>query len=313
MSGGAPRVGRATPEPWGAAAGPAAQPLGATLLRATLHRIDAWGVAFVVAGTALVVHREVRIETLGLAFAIALMYWVAYTVNDFFDAPYDAQDPRKASTNVFVARPESARAIAWMLAGASLAVLAIFARFGGPALWMLAIFVAFSSAYSAPPARLKDRPGLDLLIHGVFVLTWAYPSCLVALGVRWTTTDALIVALCFLASVGGQLRQQLRDFEVDARTARTFAVTVGARPALILHRIVQMLVVAVFGAGLAGGHVPVRLLPLGLAVAPSLVESLIPARVRARSMAITYVAFGSALAYLCVLFALAARAEGEPR
>ncbi len=61
-----------------------------------MHRIDAWGVALVVCALALVTHDAVTGTTLILMFTVGLAYWLGYTVNDFFDAPFDAKDRKGA-------------------------------------------------------------------------------------------------------------------------------------------------------------------------------------------------------------------------
>jgi 4-hydroxybenzoate polyprenyltransferase len=55
-----------------------------------------------------------------------------------------------------------------LLAGLAIA----FGQFGwiGWLLWVVSCFIAW--AYSAPPLRLKMRPGFDLLTHAMFVQTF---------------------------------------------------------------------------------------------------------------------------------------------
>ena len=53
--------------------------------------------------------------------------------------------------------------------------------------------------------RLKSRPGLDLVTHGFFVLTFPYLMALLLVELSWTRLDWLLLGLVFLASVSGQL------------------------------------------------------------------------------------------------------------
>ena len=61
--------------------------------------------AGIVCAVALLVHDAVRPSTLVLAVAIALLYWLGYSVNDFFDAAHDSTEPSKARWNFFVQHP----------------------------------------------------------------------------------------------------------------------------------------------------------------------------------------------------------------
>jgi hypothetical protein len=80
-------------------------------------------------------------------------------------------------------------------------------------LWLVSGLVAW--AYSAPPLRLKMRPGLDLLTHALFVQTFPYVVSLVLIRARWGLLDWVLLAILFLASLTAQLEQQARDFVVD--------------------------------------------------------------------------------------------------
>ncbi|HEX6387020.1 MAG TPA: hypothetical protein VF177_20340, partial [Anaerolineae bacterium] len=51
-----------------------------------LHRIDAWGVAFILAALALLIHDALGGRTILLLAAIPFMYWFGYVVNDYWDA-----------------------------------------------------------------------------------------------------------------------------------------------------------------------------------------------------------------------------------
>jgi 4-hydroxybenzoate polyprenyltransferase len=240
--------------------------------------MDAWGVAMIVSSLAVVVHDAAGQRAFLLVIAIGVMYLFAYGLNDYFDAPHDAQDPKKLRTNPFasglVTRRQATMAMALVLAGLAI----VFAYLSMLALAALLLFLFVAWAYSAPPLRLKSRPGLDILTHGLFVQTYPYWITALVLGERWLAIDTLLVLLNFLASTSGQLDQQIRDYEVDRRTDRNFTTTVGPRVSMIA------MVIATLGTVLAAltvfglGQAPKALLPFVLLPAPVFALRLISPR-----------------------------------
>ena len=95
-----------------------------------VRRIDAWGAAAISAGMALIVHDAVAPRTTGLLASIALLYWLGYFLNDYFDAPFDACDEAKAKSSFFVIHAVAPRLFALVVAAVSLSLLVAFAQFG---------------------------------------------------------------------------------------------------------------------------------------------------------------------------------------
>lgn len=287
---------RATPKP--SAAAVVGRDLGITLL----HRIDAWGVALVVCAVALLVHDAVRASTVALSLAIAFLYWLGYQVNDYYDAPYDSQDPVKARRNFFVRHPVSpGAAAAGFLALGSLLFVA-FARFGLSGVVLFAVSVLMMWSYSAPPVRLQSRPGLDLLAHALFIQTFAYFMCLTLIDAVWSPLDTLILVVNFLASLSGQLAQHVRDFDVDSRTDVTFATTFGLQTTVACLRAVTLLLAVVVVAGFATGVIPLPLAPIALTFAPATFDRL-RGNPTARSGRLVTLTTTAALLYVGVLLA----------
>src|SRR5690606_36053575 len=149
------------------------------------NHMDPWQVALVIATLPLLIHGAIRRETAVLALAIGVGYWCAFALNDYFDAPFDRLDEQKAQRNFFVQQPTPR----WLVAVFSVVLLAVvaaaFAPFGplGWLLWLVSCLVAW--AYSAPPLRLKMRPGLDLLTHALFVQTFPYVMSMVLIRASW--------------------------------------------------------------------------------------------------------------------------------
>lgn len=234
--------------------------------------MDAWQVALVIATLPLLIHGAIRWETAVLALAIGVGYWYAFALNDYFDAPFDRLDDQKARRNFFVQQLTPG----WLVVVFSLALLALlaaaFAPFGllGWLLWLVSCLVAW--AYSAPPLRLKMRPGLDLLTHALFVQTFPYIMSMVLIRASWGLLDWVLLAILCLASLTAQLEQQARDFAVDVQAGGNFTTWLGQ------ERVVQglrgitavcLLIALVF---VLSGTIPWFLLPFGLIGLPALLH-----------------------------------------
>ncbi len=267
-----------------------------------VRRIDAWGVAAISAGTALIVHDAVTPRAIGLLASIALLYWLGYLINDYFDAPFDACDEHKAKSNFFIIYPVAPELFAIAVAAVSLCLLVAFARFGMRGLVVLAVGNLAMWSYSAQPMRLKSRPGLDLVTHGLFVLTFPYSVTLLLAELSWTRLDWLLLGIFFLTSFSGQLNQQIRDFEIDSRTDRNFTTTVGIRTSILWLKSTTVLTTLIAGLAIAGGVIPGVLIVLGLLCLPVLFDRLTARPDRKPSAQPSLSVAIAALAYCSLVF-----------
>jgi lycopene elongase/hydratase (dihydrobisanhydrobacterioruberin-forming) len=236
------------------------------------NHMDAWQVALVIAALPLLIHDEIRWETAVLTLAIGVGYWFAFALNDYFDAPFDKIDRQKAQHNFFVQRPTQSRVVAGFSVVVLAALAAVYSQFGwtGWLLWGISCFVAW--AYSAPPLRLKMRPGFDLLTHAMFVQTFPYYVSLVLIKVSWSLLDWVLLAILFLASLTAQLEQQMRDFEVDLQTGSTFATWIGRDRILQGLRWATAVCLLIALVAVLSGTIPWFLLPFGLIGLPALLH-----------------------------------------
>jgi 4-hydroxybenzoate polyprenyltransferase len=243
-----------------------------------IGRPDAWGPATVSAAFALILHDAVTPKTALLVFAIAALYWLGYVINDYFDASIDAQDEHKMDGNVFVRCPQPQ----WCLGVATVvvlsAVLPIFGWFGLRGLVVFAVANLAMWAYSGRPLRLKTKPGLDLLTHGLFVLTFPYSASLELIDADWSKSDWIVVGFAFCTSLAGQLRQQVRDFELDSRNGRNFTTTVGLGTSLLLVKTVTFVSFFAFVVSTLMGLVPHAAVPIGILSLPAVLDRLTAAR-----------------------------------
>jgi chlorophyll synthase len=234
--------------------------------------MDAWQVAMIIATLPLLIHGAIRWQTAVLALAIAVGYWFAFALNDYFDAPFDALDRHKAARNFFVHVPVPAWVMALFSTVLLVTVAAVYAQFGllGWLFWGISCFVAW--AYSAPPLRLKMRPGLDLIIHALFVQTFPYVICMILIQASWTLLDWVLLAILALASLTAQLEQQVRDFVVDLEAGGTFTTWMGRKRVVRGLRGVTAVCLLIALISVLSGTIPWFLLPFGLIGLPALLH-----------------------------------------
>lgn len=165
--------------------------------------------------------------------AMGPLVWTAtLLVNDVHDLPSDRVNPRKARSPLvqgLVARGW-AHAGAYAAAGAALAVgLLVNASFA----LLLACCLLLAWAYSAPPVRLKTRPGADVLVNAVGVgglaafAGWAVARPLAEAPWAFLPQGLLVAAAVYVPTT-------LVDHDADkAAGYATFATTLGRRRAYL--------------------------------------------------------------------------------
>lgn len=275
-----------------------------TIFTAMHHRMDAWGVALIVASLPLIVHARVEPRSLLLVLAITAMYAFAYALNDYFDAPYDAHDARKSLTNPFVFSAFSRRTATIAMCLVLGFLVAVFAAFGIAGLASLALFLAVAWGYSSPPLRLKSRPGIDLLTHAVFVQSYPYALMVLLMGHGWLRADFALVAINFLGSLTGQLAQQVRDFEVDSKTDSNLATAIGLGPTRVLLRAATAATMLTVGLSLYFGIVPLALLPLAIVAFPRFALRLVPDRAKGSMVSRSEIPVAMGFVYTVVLLVM---------
>ncbi|NWF69004.1 MAG: UbiA family prenyltransferase [Chloroflexi bacterium] len=272
------------------------------LRRLFLNHFDAWALTLMIVSVAMLLHATLHWPLLLL---ITAGYWFGFALNDYFDAPYDAQEPAKAQRNSFVSfRPPRWQKTLLLLTTLLLPPLVLL-PYGTRGLLVLALSLAVLWSYSAPPLRLKSRPGLDLLTHMLFVQTFPYAVTLFLLGVDWQARDFAIVLILALSSLAAQLEQQIRDYAVDARTDRNFTTTYGLSTSRRLLKIVTTLFVGVLLALIALGAFPAYLLPLGIVGLPVILHRFVRRAETPRSEKLVLISVIMGLVYLGLIWGAA--------
>jgi chlorophyll synthase len=241
-------------------------------LKLISNHMDAWQVALVIATLPVLIHDAIGWETAVLILAIGVGYWFAFALNDYFDAPYDRLDVQKAQGNFFVQVSVQGWIVALFSVGLLASLAVAFAQFGrmGWLLWSVCCFVAW--AYSAPPLRLKMRPGLDLFTHALFVQTFPYFICMVFIQAAWGLLDWILLAILFFASLTAQLEQQVRDFAVDVQSGSTFTTRMGVTAVLKGLRLATAVCLLIALLAILNGTIPWFLLPFGFISLPPLLH-----------------------------------------
>lgn len=239
------------------------------------NHMDAWVVTAVISLTALIIHEQLTPRSLLLLLAMASLCWFGFALNDYFDAPYDALDKKKAGSNFFVQFPVSVKSGKALFLSGGVCFVLVFWPFGwrGTAILLLLFGVAW--AYSAPPLRVKSRPGWDLLMHVVFVESFPYAATLLILQLPWMGVDFFAVCLLMMISLAAQLEQQARDFEVDSKCERNFTIMVGLPTTQFLLKIVTVLIILLIIGGVVVGVIPTPFIPFFVIGAPSFLHRFV--------------------------------------
>jgi len=258
--------------------------------------------ALIWASLALLVHNEANIQTTILLIAIAVGYALAFVINDYYDAPFDAEDEFKAQRNFFVHNEIPQGKALLILIGISSFLFLAFAQFGIKGLVILAVCFFVMWGYSAEPLRFKSRPGFDLLIHALSIETFPYLICLFLVDAAWTRLDYVMLSVAFFASLTAQLEQQVRDFEVDSKTDTNFTARFGLETTSIFLKVATSVLVFVLLVNVINGTIPLSLLPLGFIAFPSVAHRFIRGREEPRSEKLAAVLLKAGLLYIGVVF-----------
>jgi len=261
---------------------------------------DAWLVTGFIAAVALVAHDQLNLAGLWLLFSLVVGYWQAFVLNDYFDAPYDQADVQKARQNFFVHQPLRNRELLAILL-LDLVVAWGLLQHGWRGLVVMALCLAIMWAYSAPPLRLKSRPGFDLLTHALFVETFPYWTCLYLTQSRWRAFDYAVITLLLLASLTAQLEQQLRDYALDQRFEQTFTTFIGQQRAYRLLQLCTTLLLVVGVITIMNGAIPYGFAPLGIIALPILLHRFWRPPTVGRSSRLTWLSLGAGVLYLLAL------------
>ena len=118
-----------------------------------------------------------------------------FASNDYFDRHIDGLDEKKLLRNPICAGRVTAKEVWALLVTVAIISLAISLLFDIFTLLftVFALFVFYF--YTAEPLRFKNKVGLDVLSHGIFINTFPYFFCLVVL---WDFSSVAVFLLVIL-------------------------------------------------------------------------------------------------------------------
>ncbi len=168
-----------------------------------------------------------RLVAVTLANILAVAY--AFMINDIEDAPDDARDPARAARNP-ISSGEIGVRIGYAACRTVAAATLILYALGGVTVFLIGLAtLLLSHLYSWRPVRLKAWPVTDIVSHSLMLsgllLLAGYFIYDNQPGLVW-----FVAACVTLASVYGQLYNQLRDYDMDkAAGLHNTAIILGER------------------------------------------------------------------------------------
>ena len=166
-----------------------------------------------------------------------------FTVNDFYDSPYDSKENSKNTRNLFCS--SNTKWLGKVVLNASLVLSLVLSGIVSPHIFLIIAFFDFLAfSYSAPPIRLRNRPYWDW----IFIFLWKgliiFTGYFFFYGIVLPKNPIILgtLAIVLLASLISQIDNQIRDFEVDKKTNTTnSAQRLGFHNASSINRTLLML------------------------------------------------------------------------
>ena len=166
-----------------------------------------------------------------LYFALIVVFAVqvfGFASNDYFDRHVDALDDTKRFRNSICTGRVTAKEVWALLIVTAIISLMTSLVFGFFA-FLFTVFALFIFYfYSAEPLRFKNKIGLDVLSHGVFINTFPYFFCLIALW-DFSIGNVFLLIILIMRSAIAQLLQEIRDYDVDKKVERNTVVALGQK------------------------------------------------------------------------------------
>ena len=178
------------------------------------YRMKDWRAYFGLAVLGFVVARGFlapSLDVLLFSIIVVLLLAFGFSVNNFFDIKEDRE--KGEIRNLLVQNKKN------FVFSVSPGILALFlsSYFGIEVFLFVLVAGLIGFFYSAPPLRMKSRPFLDLISHGLFAgaLIFIFPLLIFSPGL--TNFHYLIAFSIFYLSVMLETRNHLEDYQSDFR------------------------------------------------------------------------------------------------
>jgi len=156
-----------------------------------------------------------------------------FASNDYFDRHVDALDPKKKTRNPVSNGTVTVPGVRALLIVTGIIPFAVAIYLGIMAFAFVAVSMFVFFFYTAPPLRLKNKPILDVMSHGIFVNTFPYFFCLVVLS-DFSDGSVFLLAALMMRSAMAQLLQEIRDYNIDRQVEKNTVVVLGQKKAIWL-------------------------------------------------------------------------------
>jgi len=163
-----------------------------------------------------------------LVFLISTFCIMSFTfsINNYYDVESDRINPRRININAIASGRISKQAGIFLNIILIIIPLVVTFLFKFEVFLSCIVFIIWMWVYSAPPLRLKSRPGLDVIWHFfafvIFVLWGSFIAGSVGL-INWLVAISIGVFSCI-----GQVENHIYDYSFDKSSKTiTFAVWLG--------------------------------------------------------------------------------------
>jgi len=172
---------------------------------------------------------------LAVLFAFSLATASIFILNQYFDRKEDQENTFKSNMPVASGRIAPRTALIFSLSLITLCLILI-TLVDINLLSLFLIYLAFGTAYSAPPLRLKTVPVVDFVVSGIGAGFMPF-----LMGLELTNKLGSDISLIMLGVVplvlihcGGHIIQAVGDYEVDRKTRiHTFVVRYGRKNGVV--------------------------------------------------------------------------------
>ena len=171
-------------------------------------------------------------------FVVSTFFILAFTfaINNYYDIDTDKENPRRANLNA-MASGKITKHTGMMLNLIFIVVPLVLSLFYTTAVFVFcAVIILWMWIYSAPPLRLKGRPGLDILWHFIAFLALVLWGSYLAGNVSLITI--LVAVSLGIFGCFAQIDNHIHDYPFDkASGSKTFAVWIGIHKATVALKV----------------------------------------------------------------------------
>lgn len=192
-----------------------------------LLRVKDWRAYFLIAFFGFLISKGFLfpLRDIILFYAIVLLFLAfGFSVNDCFDTKEDKY--RQDRVNPVVAKEISFKGSLVLSVLPGVFGLTLSNIFGLKIFLFSLVGALLGFFYSAPPLRMKSKPWLDLISHGLFAGAFLIILPFLIFQSKLTTFHYLITFSVFYLSIILELRNHLEDYEVDKRAGLRTTVCV---------------------------------------------------------------------------------------